>query len=60
MHTGDGWNQTLTNFMYDGQTIVEPYDLVSVMFELGYPYIGMSERYYDHLSNALRDNVSNM
>ena len=53
MHTGDSWNQTLTDFTYDGQTIIQSIDLVSVMIELGYPYIGMSERFYDRMADAL-------
>ena len=53
MSTGDGWNQTLTEVMYDGMTIVQEYDLVSVSFEFGYPYIGMSERFYDRFANAI-------
>ena len=60
MDTGDGWNQTLTQFAYNGQTIVQQYDLVSVMFELGYPYIGMSERFFDQLSSALRADINNV
>ena len=60
MKTGDGWNQTLTEFTYDGQTIVQQYDYVSVMFELGYPYIGLSEKFYDLISDALSSNVRDM
>ena len=57
MGTGDGWNQTLTSFTVDGQSIVQSYDLVSVMFELGYPYIGMSQRFYERFSDAISNNI---
>ena len=30
MNTGDGWNQTLTKFTIDGETIAQEYDLVPI------------------------------
>jgi len=58
--TGDGWNQTLTELNYDGMNIVTEYDLTPVMFETGYPFIGMSERFYDRFANTVSRNVPNM
>ena len=51
--TGDGWNQTLSEFKIDGEIISQSYDLTTVMFETGYPYIGLSENYYDKVANVL-------
>ena len=50
MDTGDGWNQTLTELRFDGEAIVTEYDLIPVSFEVGYPYIGMSKRFYDKIA----------
>jgi len=58
--TGDGWNQTLTSMKYDGMEIVQEYDLVTAQFETGYPYIGMSERFYDRFAQAVTRNVRGM
>ena len=54
--TGKGWNQTLTEVTYDGKSIVQKYDMTEVMFETGYPYIGMSERFFDNFASALYKN----
>jgi len=51
--TGDGWNQTLTEFKFDDEAIIQEYDLTPVMFETGYPYIGLSEQYYDKVAASL-------
>ena len=60
MNTGDGWNQTLTEFKFDGETIAQEYDLVPIQFEVGYPYIGMSQRFFDKISQTLTRNVRGM
>ena len=60
MNTGDGWNQTLTEFKFDGETIAQEYDLVPIQFEVGYPYIGMSQRFFDKISQMLTRNVRGM
>ena len=43
----DSWNQTLTEFKVDDATIARESDRVSVMFEIGYPFIGLSSTYFD-------------
>lgn len=40
--TGGHWNQTLTKFSVDGTDIIQSYDMTPVIFETGYPYIGLS------------------
>ena len=58
--TGDGWNQTLTSLTYDGETIVDEYDVAPVMFETGYPYIGMTQAYFDKFSALVKRNNPGM
>ena len=48
------WNQTLTSFAVDGTSIISEYDMATVMFEIGYPYIGLSEEYYDRVADIFR------
>jgi len=60
MTASDGWNQTLTELTYDGMTIVGEYDYIPISFELGYPYIGMSEKFYDRFAAAITANVPDM
>ena len=50
----NGWNQTITEFKYSGQTIIDKSDRATVMFETGYPYIGLSEEYFDKMSEILQ------
>lgn len=57
---GDGWNQTLSKMTLDGKTIVDEYDVAPVMFETGYPYIGMTQRFFDIFSVDIRQSVPNM
>lgn len=60
MDTGDSWNQTLSNFKFNDETIANEYDLVQIQFEVGYPYIGMSSRFYDKIAETLNSNVRGM
>ena len=54
------WNQTLTEFTMDGETIINQYELAPVMFETGYPYIGLSPDYYDKVAKILKKKVYSM
>ena len=58
--TGDGWNQTLTSLTFDGDTIVDEFDAAPVMFETGYPYIGMTRGYYDKFAASIKRNIPNI
>lgn len=51
--TGGHWNQTMTKFSVDGTDIIQSYDLAPVIFETGYPYIGLSPAYYDRVADVL-------
>ena len=55
---GDSWNQTLTKFMFNGETIID--ERMSVMFETGYPYIGLSNDTYDKVAEILRTDIPGM
>ena len=50
---GGSWNQTMTTFEFDGTTIIDAYDITPIIFEVGYPYIGLSPQYYDKVANIL-------
>lgn len=52
------WNQTLTEFSFDGRPIIESYEQAQVMIETGYPYIGMTEQYFDKIADYLKQSVS--
>ena len=52
------WNQTLTELTFDGRPIIESYEQAEVMIETGYPYIGMTERYFDKIADYLKQSVS--
>ena len=53
-NTGNkNWNQTLSTFTIDGTSIITEYDMATVMFETGYPYIGLTEEYYDKVTSIL-------
>lgn len=52
------WNQTLTSLSFDGRPIIEAFDRATVMFETGYPYIGLTEMYFDKISQYLIQSVS--
>ena len=45
---------------YDGNTIVDEYDLAQVMFETGYPYIGMTKVFFDKFATQIKRNVPEM
>ena len=45
---------------YDGNTIVDEYDLAQVMFETGYPYIGMTKVFFDKFATQVKRNVPDM
>lgn len=51
--TGDKWDQDMSKFMIDDEEIVGTYDLPAVVFETGYPYIGLSPNYYAKVSDYL-------
>ena len=54
------WNQTLTELKFNGITIADYHDYTHVSFEIGYPYIGLSERYYDRLASYLMEGNMNV
>ena len=58
--TGGSWNQTLNEFKIDGVPIISEYDLAPVIFETGYPYIGLSPQYYDKVADILERKYHNM
>ena len=47
------WNQTLQEFSLGGQKIVGESDQVEVAYEIGYPFIGLSDRYFDEVEKIL-------
>ena len=51
---GMGWNTTLSQLQFGGETIIQESDQTAVMFETGYPYIGLTENFYDKVSAKLR------
>lgn len=59
-NTGGSWNQTLTSFKIDGSTILEKYDLAPVIFEVGYPFIGLGPEQYDKVAAILERKYHNM
>ena len=44
---GKGWNQTISGFKFGDEIITDSFSDVTAVFETGYPYIGLSEEYYD-------------
>jgi hypothetical protein len=44
----------------DGSEIISEYDLAPVIFESGYPFIGLSPQYYDKVANILERKYRNM
>lgn len=58
--TGDKWDQVLSGFKIDNSEIVGAYDLPPVIFETGYPYIGLSPDYFDRVSNIITRSFHNM
>ena len=68
---GHGWNQTLTRFTIGQHAIVgnlleselpivSRKEKATAMFETGYPYIGLSESYYDKVAQILTKEVDGM
>ena len=56
----DTWNQTLTGLKIDDTDIIRDYDNVNVQFEIGYPYIGLSDKYWNDVSDYLKRSVTGM
>jgi len=54
------WNQTLTELKLDDASIIQEYDHVNVMFEIGYPFIGLNDRFYGTVSDILERQVSGL
>ena len=52
---GNGWNQTISSFKFGDEIITDSYSDVTAIFETGYPYIGLSEEYYDQVAEILVD-----
>jgi len=52
------WNQTATDFKFAGQSILDKE--TQVMFETGYPYIGLSNETYDKVAAVLERDISGM
>ena len=51
-----GWNITLSQFKFGDEVIIQESDQATIVFETGYPFIGLTERYYDQVSAKLREN----
>ena len=54
------WNQTLTGLKVDDVNVIRDYADVNVMFEIGYPYIGLSNTYFNDISDILKQKVPEM
>ena len=54
---GKGWNQTISGFKFGDEIITDSYSDVTAVFETGYPYIGLSEEYYDQVAEILADQI---
>ena len=50
----------MTTLSFDGQTIVDEFDVAPVMFETGYPYIGMTKLYFDKFYSLISARVPYM
>ena len=50
---GVGWNQTITELKYNGESVVEESDRATAVFETGYPYIGFSETFFDKIAKVI-------
>ena len=44
----------------NGKPIVDEYDVTEVMFETGYPYIGMTDRYFNIFTVMIRELIPQM
>ena len=51
-----GWNITLSQFKFGDEVIIQESDQATIVFETGYPFIGLTERYYDQVSAKLQEN----
>ena len=51
----ESWNQTLTEFSIGGNTLIDESDQVEVMYDIGYPFIGLANRYYDEVERILSE-----
>ena len=56
----NGWNQTSGGLKIGDTQIVSESDQATVMFETGYPYIGLSEIYFDNVAELLESEVKDM
>ena len=43
----------MTEFSLGGETIADESDKVEVAYEIGYPFIGLSDRYFDKVEQTL-------
>ena len=50
---GNGWNQTISGFKFGDEIITDSFSNVTAVFETGYPYIGLSEEYFDQVAEIL-------
>ena len=57
---GSGWNQTLSGFKFGDEIITDSFSQVTAVFETGYPYIGLSEEYFDQVAEILQDEVQSI
>ena len=48
------WNQKLDEFTLGGQTIADESDNIELVFEAGYPYIGLSMDYYYQIAIIIK------
>ena len=52
-----GWNQTITEFKFNDEIIISEDEQTTVVFETGYPYIGLSEKYFDKVKSHLQSEI---
>ena len=50
---GLDWNQTVSSFKFKGNEVLEK--PTQVMFEVGYPYIGLSNTTYQKIAKVLEE-----
>ena len=55
---GLDWNQTVSSFKFKGNEVLEK--PLQVMFEVGYPYIGLSNTTYQKIAKVLEEEVNGM
>ena len=52
-----GWNQTISEFKFNDDVIISEDEQTTVVFETGYPYIGLSEKYFDKVKTQLESEI---